>query len=90
MHTSHNAASRPQKKRKRKVWLDTHGQNGLTVNMIIFAVVVTAGSDVKATLSDVVIVIVALMGFNGCIYDKELGCGLKRKGPQSILASTKL
>lgn len=85
MQTSHHAPSEPQKKGKCKVWLNTHGQNGLTVNIIIFAVVVTAGSVVKATSSDVVIVIVMLMDFNWCIYDKELGRSLKSKWPKVFL-----
>lgn len=67
------------------MWLNTHGQNGLTVNMVIFAVVVTAGYVEKVTSSDVVIVIVTLMGFNGCIYDKELGHSLKSKCPKVCL-----
>lgn len=72
MLTSHNAASKPQKKRKCKVWLNTHGQNGLSVKMIIFSVVVTAGWVVKATLSDVVIVIVTLMGSMDVFMIKNL------------------
>lgn len=67
------------------MWLNTHGQNGLTVSIVVFALVVTAGCVVKATSSDVVIVIVMLMGFNGCIYDKDLGRGLKSKCPKVFL-----
>lgn len=74
-----------KRKVKCKVWLNTHGQNGLTVSIVVFAAVVTASSVVKATSSDVVIIIATLMGFNRCIYDKDLGRGLKSKCPKVFL-----
>lgn len=80
MHTSHNAASEPQKKRKCKVWLNTWAERIDSKHGHI-----CSGSVVKATLSDVVNIIVTLMGFSGCIYDKELGCGLESKCPKVFL-----
>lgn len=67
------------------MWLNTHWQSGLTVNMVLFAAVMTAGYVAKATLSDVVMVIVTRMSFNRCIYDKELGPGFESKCPNVFL-----